>query len=111
MTLQNAPIATFNRGIVDTRALARVDIKRIALAAETQTNWMPRTLGSMIFRPGLEYIDSTYSNAEAVHIPFIFSIDETSGFRGLMRSPSRSLGPPAYRRKKGGSDARLFSMA
>src|SRR3990167_8729518 len=35
-------------------------------------------MGSMTLRPGLEYIDSTYNDGEAVHIPFIFSIDDTA---------------------------------
>lgn len=78
MGLSNTALVAFNRGLVDQRALARVDIKRVAMAAETFTNWMPRSLGSMTLRPGLEYIDSTYSNSEARHIPFIFSIDDTA---------------------------------
>jgi hypothetical protein len=73
MALQNAPVAKFNRGIVDERALARVDIERIAISAETQTNWMPRSLGSMTIRPGLEFITATRNNAKAKYIPFIFS--------------------------------------
>lgn len=78
MAQDNAPIAIFNRGIVDKRALARVDIKRVALAAESSVNWMPRTLGSMSLRPGLEYLDSTNNNAEAKHLDFVFSADDTA---------------------------------
>src|SRR3546814_14008189 len=43
----------------------------MALSAETQTNWMPRALGSMMLRPGLEYIDSTKGDLLAKHIPFV----------------------------------------
>ena len=78
MSTGNFPLATFNRGLIDKRALGRVDIKRVAMAAETCTNWMPRSLGSMSLRPGLEYIDSTYADAEAAHITFIYSIDDTA---------------------------------
>lgn len=78
MPTENAVIAVFNRGIVDKRALGRVDIKRVALAAETQTNWMPRVFGSMIFRPGFEYIGSTNGNAEALHIPFERGLEDTA---------------------------------
>jgi hypothetical protein len=60
-----------NRGIVDDRALARTDIKRIALAASIQTNWMARTLGSMILRPGLEKIIESLGRAK--HVPFVFA--------------------------------------
>ena len=56
MAEENAPLATFNRGIVDDRAVGRQDIKRIALAASDQTNWMPRSLGAMSLRTGLEKI-------------------------------------------------------
>lgn len=71
MALANAPILAFNRGIVDERALSRVDLRRLAWSAETQTNWMPRALGSMSVRPGFEYIGSTSGNAVARHIEFI----------------------------------------
>ena len=78
MGAQNTVLATYNRGIIDKRALGRVDIKRVAMAAETCTNWMPRSLGSMTLRPGLEYIDSTHQDAEAKHIPFVYAIDDTA---------------------------------
>ena len=76
MALENAPIATFNRGLVDVRGLARVDLKRVALSAETQTNWMPRSLGSMMLRPGLEHLGSSKDDAKAKYIPFIFATDD-----------------------------------
>lgn len=59
-------------------ALARIDLKRTALSAEIQINWMPRALGSMMLRPGWEFIDSTRNNAQAVHIPFVYSLDDTA---------------------------------
>lgn len=37
---------------------------------------MPRSLGSMMLRPGLEYIDSTNGNARAKLVPFIFSFTD-----------------------------------
>lgn len=70
---QNLEQLSFNRGLISPLALGRVDLPRTALSAEIQTNWMPRTLGSMMLRPGLEYIGSTYNNAAARFIPFIFS--------------------------------------
>lgn len=78
MGLANAALLAFNRGVVSPLALARVDLKRLALSAEQQTNWMPRSLGSMMLRPGLGYIGSTKSDAAAKHIPFIFSTDDTA---------------------------------
>ncbi|MEN9903115.1 MAG: hypothetical protein RL651_1779, partial [Pseudomonadota bacterium] len=78
MGKQNVSLLAFNRGIVSPLALARVDIERLALSAETQTNWMPRTLGSMMLRPGMQYLTSTKSNNKAVPIPFIFATDDTA---------------------------------
>lgn len=71
-------LLSFNRGVISKLALARTDLKRTALSAEEQTNWMPRTLGSMMLRPGLKYIDTTRSNVKAAHIPFIYANDDTA---------------------------------
>lgn len=75
---QNAVLQAFNRGIISNLALARTDLKRTGLSAEIQNNYMPRSLGSMMLRPGYEYIDSTLGDNPAIHIPFIFSIDDTA---------------------------------
>lgn len=78
MARVNAALNSFNRGLISPLALARTDLKRIALSAEIQTNWMPRSLGSMMLRPGFKHLDSTYNNTAAFHIPFIFSLDDTA---------------------------------
>lgn len=78
MAASNTLYAQFNRGKVDKRFLTRTDVKRIAFAAETQTNWIPRSGGSMTIRPGLEYVGATYGNARAKHIPFERSDEETA---------------------------------
>lgn len=78
MSKLNVEKLAFNRGLISPLALSRIDIKRIGLAAEDQTNWMPRTLGPMSLRPGLEYKDSTLNNAAARHIPFVFSNTDTA---------------------------------
>lgn len=78
MAKQNVNLSSFNRGIISPLALARTDLKRTALSAEIQNNYMPRSLGSMMLRPGTEYIDSTLNNALAIHIPFIYSVDDTA---------------------------------
>ena len=46
--------ATFNRGVISKYAIARADVERVRLSAREQKNWMPRVLGSMSLRPGLE---------------------------------------------------------
>lgn len=78
MAKQNTPLIAFNRGIISKLALARTDLKRTALSAEDQSNWMPRTLGSMMLRPGWQFLDGTKSNAAAIHIPFIKKVSDTA---------------------------------
>lgn len=71
-----AELYAFNRGRISRHGLARVDLKRYALSAQTQTNWMPSLLGSMMFRPGLGYINTEPSATQT--IPFIFSTADTA---------------------------------
>jgi hypothetical protein len=78
MGAANQELNAFNRGRISPLALARTDFKRTALSAEIQTNWMPRALGSMMLRPGLEYTGTTKSNLQSVQIPFVFSTDDTA---------------------------------
>lgn len=66
----------FNRGLVSRLGLARADIKRLAMAAEIQTNWVTRVLGSMMLRPGLQHLGSSLSDQRPFHIPFIFSVTD-----------------------------------
>ena len=68
----------FNRGLVSPLALARQDLKRMALSAETQTNWMPRVLGAMLLRPGTKYFHSTRNDAACVLAPFVFATDDAA---------------------------------
>jgi hypothetical protein len=75
---QNVILHAFNRGIVSELALARVDMERLRLSAVQQNNWVPRSLGSMTLRPGLEYKVSSNGNAVAVPIPFIYSTTDTA---------------------------------
>lgn len=67
-----------NRGVVSPLALARSDVKKLALAAQTQTNWLPRVLGPMMLRPGRSYLGSTASNLAARYLKFIFATDDTA---------------------------------
>lgn len=78
MAREIQPLMALNRGVVSHLGLARIDVKRLAMAAETQTNWMPRVLGCMALRPGLGYIGSTASNAAAKLLRFIFSTTDTA---------------------------------
>jgi hypothetical protein len=49
----------FNVGVHDTTALTRIDLERMRLAAETQTNFMAKATGPGFMRPGLEYLFTT----------------------------------------------------
>lgn len=49
-------LQAFNVGLHDTTALTRVDLERMRLAAEMQTNFMAKATGPGFMRPGLEYL-------------------------------------------------------
>jgi hypothetical protein len=78
MPQENRSLLAFNRGILSTLGAARTDLARYAMAAEIQTNWMPRVLGSMMLRPGWKYLGSTAGNAVSKTIPFVFATDDTA---------------------------------
>lgn len=78
MTKLLASLYAFNRGIADPLFFGRPDVKRLALSAETQTNWMSRVLGPMMLRPGLGYTGATYNNAQAMHLPFVYATNDTA---------------------------------
>jgi hypothetical protein len=71
-------LLAFNRGVISPLAVARVDLKRMAMSAEEQTNWMPRVLGAMSLRPGTRFLHSTKADAAAAHLEFIFAADDTA---------------------------------
>lgn len=73
----NAVLA-FNRGLLSRLGLARLDLARTSLSAEIMSNWMPRILGSMSLRPGLQYTGATKSNNKSRSLPFIFSITDAA---------------------------------
>ncbi len=66
----------FNRGLISPLALARVDLKRAALSAELQTNWVPRALGPMMLRVGMQYIGRTEADLPARYVEFVRSLSE-----------------------------------
>lgn len=71
-------LLSFNRGMISRLGLSRVDLARTALSAEIQTNWIPRVLGPMSLRPGLEYTGASKSNNRSRSLPFVFAIDDTA---------------------------------
>lgn len=83
MSIGEKVLLAFNRGVVSKRGLARLDLERMAMSASQQTNWMPRVLGSMMLRPGMNYIDLMYSEDSVGgnltrQMPFVFGVDDTT---------------------------------
>ncbi|RWI22880.1 MAG: hypothetical protein EOQ92_18370 [Mesorhizobium sp.] len=78
MAKTNAPLLAFNRGLVSTSALTRVDVDRIRLSAEVMENWLPKTAGSMFLRPGFGCLGSSRNNAFGIDIPFVAATDDTA---------------------------------
>lgn len=50
----------------------------MALAADVQTNWMPRVLGPMSVRPGTILIGETYNDLPPLSVDFMFDQDDTA---------------------------------
>ncbi len=74
MATGNFPLLAFNRGLLSPLALARTDLtSRVPFSSTLQTNWIPRTLGSMMLRPGLGYTGTSHNNNPSKTIPFVFS--------------------------------------
>jgi hypothetical protein len=55
-----------------------MDVKRLAMAAETRPTFCRACSGSMMLRPGWKYLGATYTNAAARFLKFIFSTDDTA---------------------------------
>jgi len=77
VAFQDKKMLAFNRGVISKIGLARIDLDRMGMSAERQSNFMPRVLGSMMLRPGLEYIDNVASDANFTrNLPFTFGVDD-----------------------------------
>lgn len=78
MGKQNVGLLAWNRGLIDSRALARVDLDRTRLSAEVMTNWLPKSQGEMTIRPGTKYLGSSYNDTGAFFIEFVARTDDTA---------------------------------
>lgn len=56
MAKVNAPIFSLNGGEVGEEALARLDLERLQFAGSLYQNVLPRVIGSMTLRPGMEHV-------------------------------------------------------
>ncbi len=68
-------IYSLNAGEVSPKALARVDLQRLRLAAQVQENLLPTVLGPCVMRPGTEYLGRAKSDDVPVFLPFIYDED------------------------------------
>jgi hypothetical protein len=59
-----------NVGVVDRNKIHRIDLQRMRLAAEDQTNLLCEATGRMFLRPGFEYLDASHNNTETRLITF-----------------------------------------
>lgn len=78
MPKQNVYIQSFAVGVVDAANLSRVDLERMRLAAELQTNFMPRTSGSMFLRPGLGHLNRTLGDLTGTLKEFVISANDAA---------------------------------
>lgn len=78
MTTVAAPMLAFNRGVISKTTLARTDIERTRLSAEVMTNFLPKTQGPMLMRPGTKYIGSSLNDTGAAWIEFVASTTQTA---------------------------------
>lgn len=78
MARAQVPFFALNAGEVGTTALARVDLEKMRLAAESMINFFPSVLGPISIRPGLKYLGSTSSDLKCRLLPFIFNASTTS---------------------------------
>ncbi|MGR9413172.1 hypothetical protein [Rhizobium leguminosarum] len=68
----------FNIGVQDKTALPRVDLERMRLAAEDQTNLICRATGPGFMRPGLGYLTPSAGSVECRLKEFIFGATDAA---------------------------------
>ncbi len=79
-----------NVGVVDVDKLHRIDLERMRLAAEDQTNFFCDAVGRMFLRPGFGHVANTYLSAKGKLIPFIagssaaYLIELTPGYMRIL---------------------------
>lgn len=74
----NIPFIAFNRGLVDTKSIGRVDIDRTRLSASLMRNWLPKTQGPMTLRPGTQYKGDIHNDTGCQLLEFIASTTDVA---------------------------------
>lgn len=72
----------FNIGVTDRDKLHRVDLARMRLASEIQTNFLAHATGKAFLRPGFEFITETREDGDGngrrcLLLPFIAGVDDS----------------------------------
>lgn len=80
MAKLNTYLHAFNVGVIDKTALPRVDLERMRLAAELQTNWLAKANSPMMMRPGLQYLGQSANNAKTRLKEFVFGATDAALF-------------------------------
>ena len=79
MAVSEDYVLAFNRGVISPLANARADIKRVGMSAEKQMNMIPRAMGPMSLRPGMQYLGSVQTVIGRTKlIPFVFNNNDTA---------------------------------
>lgn len=74
----NTYLQHFAVGVQDKKHLPRVDLERMRLAAEMQTNLLPLTSGPAFMRPGLQYLSTTDTNKICRLKEFVFGATDAA---------------------------------
>lgn len=78
MAKQNAPLLSFNRGLISPKSLGRVDIDRTRLSAEVFRNFLAKTQGAMTIRPGTKHFGNSLNDTGAAWIEFVAATDDVA---------------------------------
>jgi hypothetical protein len=110
MATESASLYTFATGVVDRRGLSRVEVRRLSLAAQTQTNWVSRVLGRMSLRPGLKYVGGIAGNpdlapsASVAGRAELFMLADGAGAARAAAAGSASIAVGAHAFPRGAAD-------
>lgn len=80
MASTSTAIFSLNAGEVSRLALARVDLAKLRIACEVESNFLPHVLGPAMFRPGTQYIAGINGDAAGWLGEFYFSETVTTLF-------------------------------
>lgn len=68
-------ILSLNAGEVAKVALGRIDLAKMRMAMEVQSNLLPKVVGPARFRPGTAFKTETYGDKTARLLPFVFNVE------------------------------------